>query len=81
MFFSLNWVTIIIYIDELDVLSDTSEDCINDAKFVIHTLLKLAFHIKMEKCILQPSQHFFFLGYLFDMPSTGEESGDHKGAV
>ena len=33
---------------------------------MIDTLIKLGFHIKREKCILQPSQHFFFLGYPWD---------------
>ena len=65
MFFSLNGVTIIIYIDGILVLADTSKDCIKDFQFVIDTLIKLGFHIKREKCILQLSQHFFFLGYLY----------------
>ena len=58
MFFSLNGVTIIIYIDGILVLADTSKDCIKDFQFVMDTLIKLGFHIKREKCILQLNQHF-----------------------
>ena len=46
MFFSLNRVIITIYINDILVLADTSEDCIRDAQFVIDTLIKLGFHIK-----------------------------------
>ena len=66
MFFNLRGVCIIIYIDDILVLSDSFEGCIKDAQFVIDTLIELGFHIKTEKCVLSPSQHFFFLGYLWD---------------
>ena len=65
-FFSLRGVSIIIYIDDILVLAETSEKCSRDAQFVIDTLIELGLHIKTEKCLLQPSQHFYFLGYLWD---------------
>ena len=74
MFFSLNGVTIIIYIDGILVLADTSKDCIKDFQFVMDTLIKLGFHIKSEKCILQLSQHFFFLWYLYQGAVQGHLS-------
>ena len=37
-----------------------------DAQFVIDKLVELELHIKLEKCSLQPSQNFFFLGFLWD---------------
>ena len=64
--FSLRGVSIIIYIDDILVLSETCEKCSRDAQFVIDTLIELGLHIKTEKCLLQPSQHFYFLGYLWD---------------
>ena len=54
MFFSLSWVTIIIYIDDILVLADTTDECIRVAQFLIDTLINLGFHIKREKCVLQP---------------------------
>ena len=38
------------------------------------TLIKLGFHIKREKCILQVSQHFFFLGYMYQGAVQGHLS-------
>jgi hypothetical protein len=66
MYFNLRGVCIIIYIDDILILSDSFEKCIKDAQFVIDKLIDLGFHIKTEKCVLSPSQHFFFLGYLWD---------------
>ena len=42
------------------------EKCSRDTQFVIDKLIELGLHIKKEKCLLQPSQHFYFLGYLWD---------------
>ena len=66
MFFNLRGVCTIIYIDDILVLSDSLENCMRDSQFVIDTLIELGFHLKDEKCVLTPSQHFFFLGYLWD---------------
>jgi hypothetical protein len=66
MYFNLRGICIIIYIDDILILSDSFEKCIEDAQFVIDKLIELGFHIKTEKCVLTPSQHFFFLGYLWD---------------
>ena len=66
MYFNLRGVCIIIYIDDIIILSDSFEKCIKDAQFVIDKLIELGFQIKTEKCVLTPSQHFFFLGYLWD---------------
>ena len=66
MYFNLQGVTIIIYIDDILILSDTFDKCVMEAQFVIDTLIRLGFQIKTEKCVLKPSQHFFFLGYLWD---------------
>ena len=66
-FFNLRRISIIFYKDDILILSRTFEKCIKDAQFVIDTLIRLGFHIKIEKCALQTSQHFFlFLGYLWD---------------
>ena len=65
-FFSQRGVSIIIYIDDILVLSETSDKCREDAQFVIDKLVELGLHIKKEKCSLQPSQNFYFLGYLWD---------------
>ena len=68
-FFDLRRISIIFYKDDIHILSKTLEKCIKDAQFVIDTLIRLGFHIKIEKCVLQTSQHFFlFLGYLWDAP-------------
>lgn len=66
MYFNLRGVCIIIYIDDILILSDSFEKCIKDAQFVIDTLIDLGFHLKTEKCVLTPSQHFFFLGFMWD---------------
>ena len=54
-FFSLRGVSIIIYIDDILVPSETVEKCSRDVQFVIGTLIELGLHIKTEKCLLQPS--------------------------
>ena len=65
-FFQLLSIRIIIYYDDLLVLAQGCAKCIKDAQFVIDTLVKLGFRIKIEKCILSPSQRFFFLGFIWD---------------
>ena len=45
-FFSQRSVSIIIYIDDILVLSETFEKCCRDAQFVINTLIELGLHIK-----------------------------------
>ena len=65
-FFSQRGVSIIIYIDDILVISETSDKCREGAQFVIDKLVELGLHIKKEKCSLQPSQNFYFLGYLWD---------------
>ena len=55
-----------IYIDDILVVSDSSDKCKMDAQLVIDKLVELGLHIKLEKCSLQPSQTFFFLEFLWD---------------
>ena len=43
-------VSIIIYIDDILVFSETSDKCREDAQFVIDKLVELGLHIKKEKC-------------------------------
>ena len=52
MYFNLRGVCIIIYIDDILILSDFFEKCIKDAQFVIDKLIELGFQIKTEKCVL-----------------------------
>ena len=65
-FFNIRAIRTIIYIDDLLVLASSFAQCLRDAQFVIDTLVRLGFHIKTEKCVLTPSQDFFFLGFLWD---------------
>ena len=65
-FFSQRGVSIIIYIDDILVISETFDKCRSDAQFVINKLVELGLHIKLEKCSLHPSQSFYFLGFLWD---------------
>ena len=65
-FFSQRGVSIIIYIDDILVISETSDKCRRDAQFVINKLVELGLHIKLEKCSLHPSQSFYFLGFLWN---------------
>ena len=57
-------VSIIIYIDDILVLSESFEKYIRDAQFVIDRLIELGLHIKREKCLLQPNQHFYFSNFV-----------------
>ena len=63
-FFSRMGVSIIIYIDDILVLSESFEKYIRDAQFVIDRLIELGLHIKREKCLLQPNQHFYFSNFV-----------------
>ena len=65
-FFSREGVSIIIYIDDILVISDSFHKCLKDAQFVVNKLVELGLHIKLEKCSLHPNQSFFFLGFLWD---------------
>ena len=56
----------IIYLDEILVLSTTMEQCLIDAQIVVDTLASLGFMIKAKKSVTTPSQTFFYLGYLWD---------------
>ena len=59
-------IRIIIYYDDILVLASSYSKCLSDAQIVVNTLVELGFYIKLEKCILSPSQIFFFLGYKWD---------------
>ena len=65
-FLFLKGIRMIIYLDDILILAQSISQCIKDAQFVIDTLVKLGFFIKRKKCVFTPSQHFFFLGYLWD---------------
>ena len=65
-FFEPRGVSIIIYIDDILVVSETLGKCMTDAQLVIDKLVELGLHIRLEKCSLQPSQTFFFLGFIWD---------------
>ena len=56
----------IIYLDDILVLSTTTEQCQFDAQIVVDTLASLGFMIKAKKSVTTPSQSFFYLGYLWD---------------
>ena len=57
-------VSIIIYIDDTLVISDTSDRCKEDAQDVVYKPVELGLPIKLEKCSLQPSHNLYFLGFL-----------------
>ena len=65
-FLFLKGIRMIIYLDDILVLAQSVSQCIKDAQLVVDTLVELGFFIKRKKCVLAPSQHFFFLGYLWD---------------
>ena len=65
-YLSLRGIRMIIYIDDILVLATSFHQCLQHAQFVIDTLIKLGFHIKIEKCVFTPSQEFYFLGYLWN---------------
>ena len=53
-FFGLRGVSIIIYIDDILVVSESSDKCLVDAQLVINKLVEMGLHIKLEKCSLTP---------------------------
>ena len=59
-------VRMIIYLDDILVMAQSVVQCIRHSQLVVNTLIKLGFYIKRGKCILEPSQNFFFLGYMWD---------------
>ena len=65
-FFGLRGVSIIIYIDDILIVSESFDKCLMDAQIVINKLVELGLHIKLEKCSVKLSQTFFFLGFLWD---------------
>lgn len=68
-YFNSLGIRIIIYLDDILVLGRSPKHCIRDAQFVVDTLLRLGFHFKIEKCVLEPSQEFFFLGFIWNTMS------------
>ena len=57
-------VSIITYIDDILVLSESFERYIRDAQFITDRLIELGLHIKREKCLLQLNQHFYFFNFV-----------------
>ena len=55
-----------IYLDDILVMATSAEHCRRSAQFVVNTLISLGFYINGDKCVLTPSQSFFFLGFLWD---------------
>ena len=58
-YLNLRGIRIIIYLDDILVLASTFGKCLKDAQFVVDTLVRLGFYIKVEKCVFTPSQKFF----------------------
>ena len=59
-------IRLIIYLDDILVLGRTPGQCVRDAQIFVDTLVKLGFHFKIGKCVLKPSQEFFFLGFIWN---------------
>ena len=59
-------IRIIIYIDDILILSSSFAQCLLDAQFVVDLLESLGFMIKAKKSVTTPSQSFFYLGYLWN---------------
>jgi hypothetical protein len=66
IFLKLKGIRLLIYIDDILVLSTSYAQCQIDAQIVVDTLVSLGFMIKAKKSVLTPSQTFFYLGYLWD---------------
>ena len=62
----LKGIRLIIYLDDILVLSTSYEQCQIDAQIVVDTLVSLGFMIKAKKSVTTPSQKFFYLGYSWD---------------
>lgn len=59
-------VTLIAYLDDFCVISDSQISCQNDVRFVLDTLGSLGFIINKEKSCLSPSRRCKFLGFIYD---------------
>ena len=57
-FFNQKGVSIVIYIDDILVISDSFHKCLKDAQFVVNKLVELGLHIKLEKCPYIPTNPF-----------------------
>ena len=62
LYLKLRGIRIIIYIDDILILSRSYEQCLIDAQL----LDSLGFMIKTKKSISKPSQQLFYLGYLWN---------------
>ena len=59
-------IRIFVYLDDILVMANSAEFCRQCAQRVVDTLIALGFYIHVDKCVLIPSQSFFFLGFLWD---------------
>ena len=59
-------IRIFIYLDDILGMANSAEFCRQCAQHVVDTLIALGFYIHVDKCVLIPSQSFFFLGFLWD---------------
>ena len=66
MHLKLKGIRIIIYIDDILILSSSFAQCLIDAQIVVDLLVSLGFMIKAKKSVTTPSQSFFYLGYLWN---------------
>ena len=66
MHLKLKGIRIIIYIDDILILSSSYAQCLIDAQIVVDLLVSLGFMIKAKKSVTTPSQSFFYLGYLWN---------------
>ena len=66
LYFAGFGIRIFIYLDDILVMASSAELCLKSAQFVVDTLISLGFYIHIDKCVVVPSQNFFFLGFLWD---------------
>ena len=66
MYLKLKGIRIIIYLDDILILSNSFQQCLLDAQFVVDLLDSLGFMTKAKKSITTPAQSFFYLGYLWN---------------
>ena len=66
LYFAGFGIRMFIYLDDILVMATSAELCRRSAQFVVDTLISLGFYIHVDKCVLTPSQSFFFLGFLWD---------------
>lgn len=60
-------VRIVIYLDDILVLANSRDLCLEHRDLVVHRLLFLGFIINLEKSILEPTQRIHFLGVILDL--------------